>query len=315
MGAVGWQGLGPPVDLGHGHAPDPQRPRGQGRPQGSDHLGRVAPVGQGADDRRPVRNPLAGNAALWFNEDVFEFVGGNGGSIWDKDGMPLVSDEMAAVLEYYKKIQDVLPPGWLADGYVETMNTMALRKAASARLWGRSIGYLTQYAPADKQNPETYKMIQMPLGPKGSPGDPVDGRHDGHPQERAAPRGRGRVPERGRVQAREHPRLLPHRPVHLNPPIKGVDDDPPTRRTRSSRSGAAGSICRTRTWRQVRAATLPAPGVGQEDPVGDGRRERHHGRDGDRRGLQGDVPADAMKAGQEKATSIVQNAKNSIKKA
>ena len=97
--------------------------------------------GQGADDRRPVRMH-SGNAALWFNEDVFEFVGGNGGSIWDKDGMPPPRHEMAAVLEYYKKIQDVLPPGWLADGYVETMNTMALGRR-HRRGSGAAIGYLT----------------------------------------------------------------------------------------------------------------------------------------------------------------------------
>ena len=80
-----------------------------------------------AKARRPGDRTVPWPAISGFNEDVFEFVGGNGGSIWDKDGMPaLVSDEMAAVLEFYKKIQDVLPPGWLADGYVETMNTMAL---------------------------------------------------------------------------------------------------------------------------------------------------------------------------------------------
>ncbi len=111
---------------------------------------------------------LAGNAALWFNEDVMEFLGQQGGQLWDADGLPaFVSDEMNDVLEYYKRLQPVMPPGWMADGYVETMSTLALGKSASANLWGRTLGYLEQYAPPDKQNPESYKMLRMPAGKKG----------------------------------------------------------------------------------------------------------------------------------------------------
>ena len=171
---------------------------------------------------------LAGNASLWFNEDVFEFVGGNGGKLWDKDGMPaLVSDEMAATLEYYKKLGEAMPPGWLADGYVETMNTMALGKAASARLWGRTIGYLTQYAPADRQTPEVYKMIPQPLGPKGKlrvtqSMDDTIVIHKTSPYPDVAAEFCKEV-----LFKRENIRdFCLTVPVHLNPSIAGVEDDP-----------------------------------------------------------------------------------------
>ena len=140
--------------------------------------------------------------------------------------MPLVSDEMAAVLEFYKKIQDVLPPGWLADGYVETMNTMALGRR-HRRGSGADRSATSQYAPADKQNPETYKMIQMPLGPKGSirvtqSMDDTMVIHKNAPHPEVAAEFLSEV-----VFKRENIRdFCLTVPVHLNPPIKGVDDDP-----------------------------------------------------------------------------------------
>lgn len=262
---------------------------------------------------------LAGNAALWFNEDVFEFVGGNGGSIWDKDGMPaLVSDEMAGVLEYYKKIQDVLPPGWLADGYVETMNTMALGKAASARLWGRSIGYLTQYAPADKQNPETYKMIQMPLGPKGSirvtqSMDDTMVIHKNAPHPEVAAEFLSEV-----IFKRENIRdFCLTVPVHLNPPIKGVDDDPVYKEN--------AIVKKWSSWIDLQNKNLSDKFARPLFLLQETDKKIPWATDVANAGIMGEMvtavvskgmsPADAMKAGQEKAMSIVQNAKNSIKKA
>ena len=262
---------------------------------------------------------LAGNAALWFNEDVFEFVGANGGSIWDKDGMPaLVSDEMAAVLDYYKKIQDVLPPGWLADGYVETMNTMALGKAASARLWGRSIGYLSQYAPADKQNPETYKMIQMPLVPKGSVRvtqsmDDTMVIHKNSPHPDVAAEFLTEV-----VFKRENIRdFCLTVPVHLNPPITGVEDDPAFKEN--------AIVKKWGSWIDLQNKNLADKYARPLFLLNETDKKIAWATDIANAGIMGEMvtavvskgmsSADAMKAGQEKATSIVQNAKNSMKKA
>ena len=261
---------------------------------------------------------LAGNAALWFNEDVFEFVGQNGGSLWDKDGMPaLVSDQMNDVLEYYKKLQDVMPPGWLADGYVETMNTMALGKAASARLWGRSIGYISQYAPADLQTPEVYKMITMPIGPKGKVGvtqsmddTMVIYQNSAHPD--VAAQFLSEV-----VFKRENIRdFCLTVPVHLNPPINGVTDDPVFKENPLVKKW--GSWIDTQNQGIANKAARPLFILEETD------KKIAWATDIANAGLMGEMvtgvvskgmsPADSMKSAQEKATQIVQSAQQAMKK-
>ena len=168
---------------------------------------------------------LAGNAALWFNEDVFEFLGQQGGQMWDDDGLPaLVSGEMNDAIEYYKKLAPVMPPGWMADGYVETMSAMALGKSASANLWGRNLGYLEQYAPPDKQNSESYKMLRMPAGKKGRfTQDGFDNiciySNSRHPEEAAEFLKLFLLPEWGK-------RVCLSVPLHMFPSQKSVLKDP-----------------------------------------------------------------------------------------
>ncbi len=115
---------------------------------------------------------LAGNASLWFNEDIYEFVGSNGGDLWDEDGLPTFvgNEALYGTLEFYQQLQEVMPPGWLSHGYVETLNNWATEKAASLRGWGRTIGYIKRYAPPDKQNPNIFAATTMPIGPQGSKG-------------------------------------------------------------------------------------------------------------------------------------------------
>jgi multiple sugar transport system substrate-binding protein len=114
---------------------------------------------------------LAGNAALWFNEDVYEFVGSNGGHLWDDDGNPTFThDAVYDMLEFYKQLQAYMPQGWLSHGYVETLNNWATEKAACLRGWGRTIGYIRQYAQKDRQNPDIFAATTMPIGPRGDKG-------------------------------------------------------------------------------------------------------------------------------------------------
>jgi ABC-type glycerol-3-phosphate transport system substrate-binding protein len=114
---------------------------------------------------------LAGNASLWFNEDVYEFVGSNGGHLWDDEGNPtFTNDAVYGTLEFYKQLQAYMPQGWLSHGYVETLNNWATEKAACLRGWGRTIGYIRQYAQKDKQNPDVFAATTMPIGPHGDKG-------------------------------------------------------------------------------------------------------------------------------------------------
>ena len=72
---------------------------------------------------------LAGNASLWFNEDVYEFVGSNGGHLWDDEGNPtFTNDAVYGTLEFYKHQEAYMPQGWLSHGYVETLNNWATER-------------------------------------------------------------------------------------------------------------------------------------------------------------------------------------------
>ena len=63
-----------------------------------------------------------------------------------------------------------MPQGWLSHGYVETLNNWATEKAACLRGWGRTIGYIRQYAQKDRQNPDIFAATTMPIGPHGDKG-------------------------------------------------------------------------------------------------------------------------------------------------
>lgn len=261
---------------------------------------------------------LAGNSALWFNEDVFEFLGQNGGLLWDDDGLPAIeSAEMNDVLEYYKKITAAMPPGWLADGYTETMNTMALGKAISARLWGRAIGYIEQYAPADKQNPETYKMIMMPHGPKS--------------QKRTAQADDDvLVIYKGSAYAEEAAEFLKttlykHEnvrdfclsvPIHLLPPVKGVTDDPIYKNN--------PVIKKWKNWDDVQWKTLETKNGQPLFMTRDQDKKVAFGTDLANSGILGEMvtavvskgvnPKDAMKTAQTKALKLIAEVGPSIPK-
>lgn len=230
----------------------------------------------------------------------------------------LVSEEMGSVLEFYKQLQDVMPPGWLADGYVETMNTMALGKAASARLWGRSIGYISQYAPPDKQSPEVYKMIQMPIGPKGKVGitqsmddTMVIYQNSAHPD--VAAEFLSEV-----VFKRENIRdFCLTVPVHLNPPINGVADDPVFKEN--------PLVKKWGSWIDVQYKNIADKAARPLLVMEESDKTIAWATDIANAGLLGEMvtgvvskgmsPADAMKSAQDKATQIVQSAQQAMKKA
>jgi ABC-type glycerol-3-phosphate transport system substrate-binding protein len=261
---------------------------------------------------------LAGNAALWFNEDVFEFVGQNGGTLWDAEGMPALNSEaMASTLEYYKKLTAVMPPGWLADGYVETMNAMALGKAASARLWGRTIGYLTQYAPADRQTPEAYKMIQQPIGPQGKVRvtqsmDDTMLVHKNSPHPDVAAEFLKET-----IYKRENIRdFCLTVPVHLNPPIQGVEDDPVYKDNAIVKKWA--------NWIDVQKKNLTEAHARPLFMIQESDKKVPWLTDIANAGVMGEMVSahvakgasiqDAMKLGQEKAMKIAMDARANIKK-
>jgi multiple sugar transport system substrate-binding protein len=105
---------------------------------------------------------------FFVNEDVYMWTGANGGSLFDAKGQPaLESPQVLGMLEFWKKLKPFLPPGWASHDYLETLSAWATGKTASVLMWGRTAGYIDQYAPPDKRNPDVFQVWPKTTGPMG----------------------------------------------------------------------------------------------------------------------------------------------------
>src|SRR6266849_7347112 len=105
---------------------------------------------------------------FFVNEDVYMWTGANGGSLFDAKGQPaLESPQVLGMLEFWKKLKPYLPPGWASHDYLETLSAWATGKTAQVLMWGRTAGYIDQYAPPDKRNPEVFQVWPKTTGPMG----------------------------------------------------------------------------------------------------------------------------------------------------
>lgn len=109
---------------------------------------------------------LTGTPGFFVNEDVYMFVGQNGGGIWKDDGRPnLQNDHVYGALEHYTKLTNYMAPGWLSHKYVDNLAAIASGKVACTTTWGRTVGYIEQYSP-DIADPEHFKVMDYkPVGP------------------------------------------------------------------------------------------------------------------------------------------------------
>jgi len=88
------------------------------------------------------------------------------GSLFDDKGKPaLESPQVLGMLEFWKKVKPSLPPGWASHDYLETLSAWATGKTSQVYMWGRTAGYIDQYAPPDKRNPEIFQMWPKTIGP------------------------------------------------------------------------------------------------------------------------------------------------------
>jgi multiple sugar transport system substrate-binding protein len=105
---------------------------------------------------------------FFVNEDVYMWTGANGGSLFDAKGQPaLESPQVLGMLEFWKKLKPYLPPGWASHDYLETLSAWATGKTAQVLMWGRTAGYIDQYAPPDKRNPDVFQVWPKTHGPMG----------------------------------------------------------------------------------------------------------------------------------------------------
>lgn len=121
--------------------------------------------GDGQPDRYGLG--LAG-PGFFINEDLYMWVGSNGGTLFDENGRPtLTSPEVLDVLAFWKELNDCcLPPDWLSHSYLDTFAALATGKVASIVGWGRGTDYFEKYAPDAVANGDI-GVQNKPVGPMG----------------------------------------------------------------------------------------------------------------------------------------------------
>ena len=121
-------------------------------------------------DGRPDRYGLdLAGPGFFINEDLYMWVGSNGGTLFDEQGRPtLTSKEVLETLAFWKELNDCcLPPDWLSHDYLDTFANLATGQVASIVGWGRGTGYFEQYAPEVVEAGDIGVMPGKPVGPSG----------------------------------------------------------------------------------------------------------------------------------------------------
>jgi ABC-type glycerol-3-phosphate transport system substrate-binding protein len=106
---------------------------------------------------------------LFVNIQVGELLRSNGGRLFDAEGRPVLGERpMIELLDFYKKLNGVLPPGWTGHGYLDTFANLANGKAAMVyQAYGRGTGYIEKYAPPDIADPQHFAVTDKVVGPSG----------------------------------------------------------------------------------------------------------------------------------------------------
>ena len=106
---------------------------------------------------------------LFVNIAVGELLKANGGRLFDRNGRPTLTERpVVELLDFYKKLHTVLPPGWTSQGYTETFEQLASGKTAMLyQAYGRGVGYIEKSSPEAIANPEHFGVADKLIGPSG----------------------------------------------------------------------------------------------------------------------------------------------------
>jgi len=106
---------------------------------------------------------------LFVNIGVGELLKTNGGRLFDPEGRPTLTEKpVIELLDFYKKLNGVLPPGWASHNYLDTFANLATDKAAMLyQAYGRGVGYIEKYAPKELADPEHFAVADKLIGPSG----------------------------------------------------------------------------------------------------------------------------------------------------
>jgi multiple sugar transport system substrate-binding protein len=144
--------------------------RGLKVPKTWDDLIQVAEALKETKDGQVVRYGLTMTGQpLFVNIAVGELLKTNNGRLFDAQGRPTLTEKpVIELLDFYKKLNRVLPPGWTGHGYLDTFANLANGKAAMLyQAYGRGVGYIEKYAPKEVADPDHFAVTDKVFGPSG----------------------------------------------------------------------------------------------------------------------------------------------------
>ncbi|WP_162606532.1 ABC transporter substrate-binding protein [Jiangella asiatica] len=113
---------------------------------------------------------LAGDAAHNVNEEVYQWLGSNGGHLFDENGhVTIDTQEMREVLEYWVELRDsgALSPAWSSQPYADSLSALALGEAATIFSFGRATYTFEDQAPDLVPGEDIKVAPNRPVGPSG----------------------------------------------------------------------------------------------------------------------------------------------------
>ncbi len=113
---------------------------------------------------------LAGATAHNVNEEVYLWLGSNGGHLFDEDGRATIdTPQMRELLEYWKELKDrgILSPTWSSAAYADTLSGLATGQAATIYSFGRATYTFEEQAPDLVPGEDIKVHAPRPIGPSG----------------------------------------------------------------------------------------------------------------------------------------------------
>lgn len=113
---------------------------------------------------------LAGDAAHNVNEEVYLWLGSNGGRLFDEKGhVTIDTPQMREVLEYWVELRDsgALSPAWSSQTYADSLSSLARGTAATIFSFGRATYTFEDQAPDLVPGEDIKVASSRPVGPSG----------------------------------------------------------------------------------------------------------------------------------------------------
>ena len=113
---------------------------------------------------------LAGAEAHNVNEEVYLWLAGNGGQLFDENGHATIdTPEMIELLEYWQQLrdEDLLSSGWSSASYADTLSGLANGDAATIYSFGRAVYTFEEQAPDLVPGEDIGVYGPRPVGPSG----------------------------------------------------------------------------------------------------------------------------------------------------